>query len=123
MPYLRLVVGFVVASLLIAVGVWAGHESNPTPSTITKYVDRVVTQTITVKPDGTTTTTVIDSTSVKPPPADPKPNYSVQVTSPMSNPAVQRVGVELGRRVVGDVWGVIGYQEDQGAHIGVRVEF
>lgn len=97
---------------------------------ITQVKDRIVTKVEVVKPDGTVETQTSTTEPVYPPPPPPSPlappakrDYSVTATHPIGPADATRIGVEVGRRIWENVWGVAGWQQDQGVHVGVRVEF
>lgn len=113
-------VAMLVAGLVIG-GLVGANMFKADPVVVTK--DRVITKTEIVRPDGTVETVVVDKEST---PAQPsaKPDYSVAVEHPVDKPDVNKVSVEVGRRIVGNVWGTVNYQPaDNRVGVGVRVEF
>lgn len=110
--------------------------------TVTKYVDRVVTVTKIIRPDGTVeeTTKTEDRAGSSESRSSERDssnssktkslasNYSVGAkywitsVSAMSRPELQQIEVTAGRRILGDIWADIGVRTDSVA-VGVSLKF
>lgn len=108
-----------------------------TGETKIQYIDRIVTVTKIIKPDGTVeeTTKTEDkqqTTDVKTDDKSQKTtflvsNYSVGAKywtryGALDRDYVKSTEIEIGRRIVGDIWAEIGIRKDQ-ASVGIRVDF
>lgn len=129
---------WICAVCLLCAGAFvAGRFTAPKPAistaSNTATTERVVERVITKTPEGETriverevSNTQTEQKTSEPAPAPAKPNYSVGVQVPVKQINREfdwrQVTVEVGRRIIGDIWGQISYQQATGFAVGVRVD-
>ena len=109
----------IIGIFLFVIGVLVGTKLGTVAPTKSQKVVEVVTV---HKPDGTVIVKETEKESSEVSPEPKKPDYSVSAKANILNP--KQIEVELGRRMIWDLWGVAGWSSrDNTVSAGVRVEF